>query len=284
MCISFSFESKQLTCVGAEQFTAYIQKGYLYYCSLGLLVLLSSLQVSQLDERMIFFLAALSCESFQLLEKIYSSYSEGKLKNQVVSRSKKGINSFPDLKGSTFKPFRGLDQNTVHELLQQIQRRESSIKEAVSQCNDIKALQKIQASFLKVTNADDWEDAVAKYPQYTTPHKLEPFKSLNFNDPKKIPPQFLKFCQQAMVNSQISNNSNDDNEKDEDDIFRIEVDGIKGIIWKHTPLSINPENFVGLRLTACPGFSLAIIDLASRQPSLLKEHDCARVCICILCM
>ena len=77
------------------------------------------IQITQLDER-IFFLAALKCESFQLLEKIYALYSEGKLKNQVVSRSKKGINSLHDLKGSTFKPFRGLDANTVHELLQQV--------------------------------------------------------------------------------------------------------------------------------------------------------------------
>ena len=240
------------------------------------------IQMSQLDDRMVFFLAALKCESFQLLEKIYVLFSEGKLKNQVVSRSKKGINSFPDLKGSTFKPFRGLDANTVHELLQQIQRKDSSIKEALSQCNDIKALQKIQVSFVKATNADNWEDAVAKYPKFTTPHKLEPFKTLNFNDPKKVPPQFLKFCQQAMVNSQAStNNNNDDGEKDEDDIFQIEVNGVKGIIWKHIPSSINPEIFAGLRLSTCPGFSLAIIDLASRQPSLLKEHDCARVCVCI---
>ena len=68
----------------------------------------------------------------------------------------------------------------------------------------------------------------AKYPKYTTPHKLEPFKTLNFNDPKKVPPQFLKFCQQAMVNSQTSTNNNNDGENDEDDIFQIEVNGIKG--------------------------------------------------------
>ena len=194
-------------------------------------------QATQLDERMI---AALKCESFHLLEKIYELHSEGKLKNQVVSRSKKGINSFPDLKGSTFKPFRGLSANTVHELLQQVRIKESSIKEVVSQCNDIKALQKIQAPFVKATNVDNWEDAVAKFPNYTTSHKLEPLKSLNFNDQRKVPPQFLRFCQQAMVSSHADNDC--DGEKDDDNVFQVEFNGVKGIIWKHIPLSINPES------------------------------------------
>lgn len=76
-----------------------------------------------------------------------------------------------------------------------------------------------------------------------------------------------------------SRTSNDDGDKDEDNVFQMEVNGMKGIIWKHIPSLINPENFAGLRLTACPGFSLAIIDLANGQPPLLKECDCARVCI-----
>ena len=227
---------------------------------------------------MVFFLSSLKRDSFKLLDGIYAAFAEGKLKGQSVSRSNKGINSFPDLKGSTFKPFRGLDVTTIHLILLQIFNKECSLKEAASQCNDIKSLQRIQSAFMKLTNVETWEDAVEKYPTFTTVQKLEPFKTLNFTNPKVIPPQFFKFCQHAMASP---NNAETENG---DELFHIENNDVQGTIWKCNALSINPENFKATSITSCHGFGLAIFDLANGQPPSLKGCDLTKVCTCILYM
>ena len=108
---------------------------------------------------MIFFLASLPLKIFTVLHRIYKDYSRAKLKDQVVSRANKGIDSVLDLKGSTFKPFRGLDFDVIHNLLVEIDEKKSSIKEAIDKCCDIKALQKVQAAFVKFTNCEDFAEA-----------------------------------------------------------------------------------------------------------------------------
>ena len=69
---------------------------------------------------MIYFLASLPMKSFDVLKNIYQAHSKGKLKGQVISRTEKGIDSIIDLKGSSFKPFRGLDSDTLYQLLTDI--------------------------------------------------------------------------------------------------------------------------------------------------------------------
>ncbi|XP_065902406.1 uncharacterized protein [Dysidea avara] len=76
--------------------------------------------VKKLEERMIYFLASLPVRSFEKLSMIYDLYSKGQTKDQNVSKSVKGISSIPDLRGSTFKPFRNLDADTVYEILNDI--------------------------------------------------------------------------------------------------------------------------------------------------------------------
>ena len=66
---------------------------------------------------MIFFLASLLHDTYNVISKIFKAYAEGKLKDQTIPRSKKGIKSLPDLKGSTFKVFRGLDSSVIHRSL-----------------------------------------------------------------------------------------------------------------------------------------------------------------------
>ena len=75
-------------------------------------------------------------------------FSDGKLKDQQVSGSKKGINAVLHLKASSFKPFRGLDAPTVYQLLSDLSHKKYSLKEISIHCRDIKAVQKVQASFL----------------------------------------------------------------------------------------------------------------------------------------
>ena len=96
-------------------------------------------------------------------------FSDGKLKDQQVSGSKKGINAVLHLKASSFKPFCGLDAPTVYQLLSDPSHKKYSLKEVSIHCSDIKTVQKVQASFIKVTNCKSWEEASTKYPYFTTP-------------------------------------------------------------------------------------------------------------------
>ena len=107
-----------------------------------------------MDERMIFFLASVPNRTFVVLENIFMMYSRGQLKDQVVTKSKKGICSFPKLKGSAFKLFRGLDTNVVYEVLQEVSCKKCSFKEATTKCSDVKSLQKVQTAFIKATNCE----------------------------------------------------------------------------------------------------------------------------------
>ena len=92
----------------------------------------------------------------QDFQNIYKYYGIGKLKGQTVSCSNKGIDSVLDLKGSTFKPYRGLDFEIIHA---EIEEKKCSIKEAIDKCCDIKALNKVQAAFVKLTNCEDIDEA-----------------------------------------------------------------------------------------------------------------------------
>ena len=95
-----------------------------------------------------------------------------------------------------FKSFRVPDQTAVHKILEEVCDDVSSIKEAIAQCNDIKALQRIQQCFLKITNCETWAEPCQKFPHFTA-EKLEPFKRLNFSG-STAPEQFMQFCQQAL--------------------------------------------------------------------------------------
>lgn len=67
----------------------------------------------------------------------------------------------------------------VHDILQEVSHKECSFKEAITKCNDVKLLQKIQTAFIKATNCESWDETVEKYPSFTTAEKLEAFKNLD---------------------------------------------------------------------------------------------------------
>jgi len=96
---------------------------------------------------MIFFLSSLPSKTFKVVEDIFQLYREGKIKKNSVPRSQKGIDSIPELKESTFKPFRGLDPAALHQLLSEIRDKTCTIGAALDQCKDIKTLQKFQLAF-----------------------------------------------------------------------------------------------------------------------------------------
>ena len=206
---------------------------------------------------MIFFLASLSKETYNVVSKVFKTYAEGKLNDQTIPRSKKGIKLLPDLKGSTFKAFRGLDVSTIHQILTDVMNNELSIKEATVQCTDINTLQKVQQGFMHVMNVGSWSETNETYPQHTTPEKLEPFKHLDFSGPQ-VPQQFLQFCQQIKTTE-----SSEASTEDYDDVFMLKYSTV-GIIWKHDITNVTVESFdatfKNVGVDKCMGFSLILFD------------------------
>lgn len=209
---------------------------------------------------MIFFLSSLPKATFDLVAIIFKMYSEGALKEQSVPRSKKGVKSFPDLKGSTFKPFRGIQSESVHQLMYELSEKQISLKEATVLCKDMKQLQRIQECFMKITNCESWSSAQERFPPFTIPEKLEPFKKLNFNT-LTVPEQFMWFCKEALKSKE---NPTESEIVVQDHLFWVRNDMASGVLWKNDMLNINPDAlqmiFSGTKHNFC-GFQLCIFDL-----------------------
>ena len=207
---------------------------------------------------MIFFLSSLPCDTYNIVSKIFKAHAEGKLKDQVIPISRKGIKSMPDLKGSTFKVFRALDFSVLHRLLKDVMDNNLSIKEATVQCNDIKSIQKIQQGFIRAMNMQSWDEATEIYPQHTTSEALEPFKHLDFSG-CNLPQQFLQFCNHVRA---IRNRSSPI-EEDYDDIFVLKY-STTAIFWKINIMDVTIDSIdlslKKAREDKCIGFSLAMLD------------------------
>ena len=146
---------------------------------------------------MIFYLASLPSQAYEYLKIVYKKYSKGNLKGQHVPRSKKGtVAKPPDLKGSKLKCLRGVGEDVVCRLLEELSEGKLTLLEMSTECSSIKQLQKVQSAFIKGTNCTSWDDAKEKHPLFTTAEQLEPFKNMHFSS-NKLPDSFLKFYHRA---------------------------------------------------------------------------------------
>ena len=210
---------------------------------------------------MIFFLSTLPNNTFSLISNVFKLYSEGQLKDQSVPHSKKGVKAFPDLKGSTFKPFRGIEAESVHQLMHELSECQISLKEAAVLCGDIKQLNRIQLSFTKITNCKNWSEAQEKFPQFTTAGMLEPFKKLSFTE-TTVPEQFMRFCKEALTTKERGEMPNV-----HDNIFWVCKGHTYGVLWKINTADIDPESlqqgiFSGSEhMCNFNGFQLSIFDV-----------------------
>ena len=178
-----------------------------------------------------------------------------------IPRSKKGIKfesiyiqSVPRIRLGNYPPIINICRH-----------RDISIKEATTQCADIKALQKIQQGFMRVMNVSSWDEAKEMYPQHTTPEKLEPFKHLNFSG-HQLPQQFLQFCQHIRATE-----STETSTEDFDKVFVIK-NGTTAILWKtditNVTVDLFEETFNRAGVDKCLGFSLALFDYSSNEMSI----------------
>ena len=100
-------------------------------------------------------------------------FRNGKLKGQVAKRGTTGKTL--DLKGSNLKPLRGIDLETVKQLLTDLKDKKLSVKELTKECTKIKQLRIVQQAFLEETGAETWEDAETRFPDFTTAKAMDEF-------------------------------------------------------------------------------------------------------------
>lgn len=100
-------------------------------------------------------------------------YAEGGIKSQSCPRGSMGKKL--DLKGSNFKPMRGLDISTVTSLLEQLTREELSIPEMAKECKKVKSLRELQKAFIDETGVKTWKEAEEKFPSFASAEALGQF-------------------------------------------------------------------------------------------------------------
>ena len=161
-----------------------------------------------------------------------------------------------------------------------------SLKEAGVLCQDMKQLQKIQQSFMRITNSDTWSAAEERFPRFTTAGKLEPFKKLSFAT-TTVPEQFMRFCQEALASGEHSNSqSASDASNMQDNTFWVSNSLASGVLWKVDSTDINPDTiqavFSGSKHKFC-GFQLSIFDVQiGKVCSKINDGACCVVNISLL--
>ena len=129
-------------------------------------------QVEQLDDGMIFYLAALPPDSFDMLKQIYYMHTKAnwKVRTYHIQEREQQQNHLI-LRHITS----GHWVLVMGRLVCELNDWKISLRELSSECKLIKQLHKVQVAFVKGTNSTSWEAAQKQFPQYTTASQLEPF-------------------------------------------------------------------------------------------------------------
>jgi len=108
---------------------------------------------------MIYFLSSLPSKTFDAVRNIFTNKKESSTTTAQKGKGKGKSKQCKMIMGSTFKPFRGLDMDIVHDLLYDVGNGVTTLKQAIKKCVDIKALQKVQTAFVQTTQCGDWNAA-----------------------------------------------------------------------------------------------------------------------------
>ena len=134
---------------------------------------------------MVFFLASMPSPAYD----IYCS-----LVHMYENDSKKSASKL-DCKGFKFKGLRGLDQNSVLNVLNKVKDGSLKLNNINNHCYQLKVLEKVKTSFIKLVGAENWEDARKIHPEYASEHKLISLFVPNFNADSM---SFIDYCRRAV--------------------------------------------------------------------------------------
>lgn len=213
---------------------------------------------------MIFFLASLPEEEYDIVKEIFGLFESCEIKDQKLSRSQRGslINSKLDCKGVNFKPCRGLGSKMRKELLEKIRDGELSFFELNASCKYIKKMTNVKTNFMRYMNISSWELAKETYPDHTTKEKLEPFMEMSFKD-NNMPPLFQAFCKQAKCStiSPMQEASSAPDHHSPQNSALLKAGNTVALVLRHDVLQLEDKVLLSsASLHSCNGFSLTIVD------------------------
>ena len=101
----------------------------------------------------------------------------------------------PEFKQHYLSPIRTLKVEDQCHLLQRVISNEITLSELQREANRIKQKIALKAAFTTLTNVDSWDEAMDKFPHFTTDEHLDRFMNVDIR--KNIPKTFADFCQRA---------------------------------------------------------------------------------------
>lgn len=154
-----------------------------------------------MEENLIFYLAGLSEENYKKLAKIFTLFEAGKLCK--LPKCKQGLLSASvECAPSNFKGLRGLSEEVVSDILDEVINKKVDLKQINNKCKEIKDIKKMKIEFSKQTGVKNWSEAQQAFPYYATDDKLQQFAGKAFNS-KDVPSAgFLGFCRKALASKQ----------------------------------------------------------------------------------
>jgi hypothetical protein len=218
------------------------------------------MQVSRLDDSMIFFLAALPEDEYVIVKEIFNLYELCEIKDQKLSRSQRGtlMHSKLDCKGVNFKPFRGLGSITRKDLLEKVRDGDLSFSELGTSSKYIKKMANVKTQFMRYLNLTSWEMAEEMYPEHTKKENMEPFMDMSFKD-NNIPTLFQAFCKQAKC-STFSRTTEDATPYSNSSAL-LRAGNSAALVLSYDVLQLDDKELMSsTSLHSCNGFSLTVVD------------------------
>lgn len=130
--------------------------------------------------------------------KVIDLFEEAKLKGQRLNLS--SLLSKPEFKQQYLAPIRALEESDQCLLLQKVIDKQISLAELKAESSNVKQLHNLRVVFVRLTNANSWEDAGTKFPAFATDEQLLKFIHLDLK--KSIPKSFSDFCLRAKNSTQ----------------------------------------------------------------------------------
>lgn len=123
---------------------------------------------------------------------------------------KRNFVSYYGRKANSFSPLstglRGLDEESVHDLLQNVKDKKLSLMKLNETCWELKKLQALRKLFVKEISSTSWEEAVAKFPHFTTDDQLKQFLNITIKN-DATPSSFLHQALKSLTTSTEGNTS-----------------------------------------------------------------------------
>ena len=142
-----------------------------------------------------FYQAALPKRVWDLAIEVMDLFECVKLNEQKLNLST--LLTKPVFKQQYLAPIHRLEKHDQFTLLQKVVDGECSLSELKSEASELKHFHALRAAFLRLTNAETWEEAEEKYPVFVTDTQLRKFLKVDLT--KAIPHSFMDFCTRAKL-------------------------------------------------------------------------------------